>query len=120
MPTDIQIEIKGLKEAQKKVEQVIRDLDGDGLLNAMRKATLLVQRDAKRLSPVKTGRLRASITPEIRTSAGGKRIMGVVGSNVVYAPKQERRRHYLQGALEKNLAKIEKLLDDAVAWIVEK
>jgi len=119
MPTDIQIEIKGLKEAQKKVEQVIRDLEGDGLLNAMRKATLYVQRDAKRLAPVDTGRLRASITPEIRTSAGGKRLMGVVGSNVMYAPVQERRRRYLQGALTKNAAKIEKLLEDAVGWIVE-
>jgi phage gpG-like protein len=54
---------------------------------AMKRATLVVQRDAKINAPVDTGRLRASITPDIR--AFGGEVVGVVGSNVIYAPFQE-------------------------------
>ena len=115
----IKAEIKGLKEAQRKTEQVVKDMQGSPFFNAMRKATLYVQRDAKRLAPVDTGRLRASIAPEVRTAMAGQRVVGVVGSNVVYAPAQERRRMYLQGSLEKNAEKIYKLFDDIVEAIVE-
>ena len=45
----------------------------------MEKACLLVERDAKILCPVDTGRLRSSITHEI------KGLTGMVGSNVEYA-----------------------------------
>lgn len=92
MPTnnknaELRLEIKGMKETQKKMEQVVRDMHGEPFLDGMRKATLLVQRDAKILSPVDSGRLRSSIVPEVRTE--GKQVMGVVGSNVVYAPYME-------------------------------
>lgn len=80
-------EIRGLRETQKKTEQVVRDLKGEPFLQAMRDSTLYVQRDAKINAPVDTGRLRASITPDIRSF--GDRIEGVVGSNVVYAPYVE-------------------------------
>lgn len=83
----IDVEVRGLKEAQKKLEQVARDLHGAPMLNAMRDATLMVQRDAKKNAPVDTGRLRASITPEVRMD--GEVMVGVVGSNVAYAPFME-------------------------------
>lgn len=83
----IDIEIKGIIEARKKMEQVVADLHGAPMLNAMRDATLMVQRDAKKNAPVDTGRLRASITPEIRMD--GNDVVGVVGSNVAYSPFQE-------------------------------
>ena len=88
------VEIRGLVETQRKLEQTIADLEGDEFLDNMRRATLLVQRDAKRFSPVDTGRLRASITPEIRQR--GTTIQGVVGSNVIYAAAAElgSRPHY--------------------------
>lgn len=90
----VSVEVRGLVETQRKLEQTIADLQGDALLDGMRRATLLVQRDAKRLAPVDTGRLRASITPEIRQR--GTTIQGVVGTNVVYAAAVEMgsRPHY--------------------------
>ena len=84
---EIDAEIKGLIELQRKTTQVIRDLHGEPMLNAMRDSVLLIQRGARINAPVDTGRLRASITPEIRSE--GDTVIGVVGSNVVYAPWME-------------------------------
>lgn len=80
-------EIRGLRELQIEAERIVRELHGDEMLNGMRRATLIVQTDAKRLAPVDTGRLRSSITPDVRVE--GKRVIGVVGSNVLYAPYLE-------------------------------
>ncbi len=146
-------EIRGLVELQRKSEQVVRDLHGDPMLNAMRRATLLVQTDAKRLVPVDTGRLRSNITPDIR--AEGNEVNGVVGSNVLHALYVEtgtrphwppvsalqvwaRRHgttayavargisrhgtkgvHYLQRAVQQNEGRIQGLIGDGVARIVE-
>lgn len=84
----IRAEVRGLRETQRKLEQVVRDLEGNGeLFDGIRKATLMVMRDARILAPVHTGRLRASITPEVRRQ--GLMYEGVVGTNVVYAPYME-------------------------------
>jgi len=146
--TTIDIEIRGLKETQANMERIVRDLRGEPYLNAMRRATLLVQRSAKIKAPVDTGRLRASITPEVRMQ--GNLVTGVVGSNVKYAPFVElgfrphfvpqqyigrwARRHgkgdtglfvggkaqpYLEPALKENEARIVRMLGDAVGQIVE-
>jgi len=118
----IRTEIRGLKDIQKRMDQAVKDIGGSPVLDWMRKATLLVQRDAKKLAPVDTGRLRASITPEVRTAF--HTIEGVVGSNVVYAPYQEfgtkymPGRFYLRDALQQNADRIFKLLGDTVAQIV--
>lgn len=80
-------EIRGLRELQRKSERIVRELHGDEMLSGMRRATLLVQTDAKKLAPVDTGRLRASITPDVRVE--GRQVIGVVGSNVLYAPYME-------------------------------
>jgi hypothetical protein len=82
----IDLEIKGLKETQAEMERIVRDLHGEPFLNGMRRATLLVQRDAKKKAP-----------PEIRTQ--GNDTVGVVGSNVKYAPFQElgTRPHFVPG-----------------------
>lgn len=84
MPVKVDIEVEHLLEVQRQMEKTVADLHGAPVLNAFRTATLLVQRDAKINAPVDTGRLRASITPEVR--AAGDSIEGVVGSNVFYAP----------------------------------
>lgn len=90
MPSDgLKVEIRGKVEEQRKLEQVVRDLRGDEFLDAMRTSTLWVQADAKRLAPVDTGRLRASITPEIRNTGLFGTIMGVVGSVLEYAAAVE-------------------------------
>lgn len=84
---DIEAEIRGLKETQAKMEQVIRDLHGGEMLTGMRDATMLVYRDAVKFVPVDTGRLRSSITPDVRVE--GTTVIGVIGSNVKYAPYVE-------------------------------
>ncbi len=87
--SDFRAEVKGLRETQAKIDQVIRDMRGEPMLEAMRDATLLVTGTARTLAPVDTGRLRASILPEVRSNALTGSVMGVVGSNVDYAPYME-------------------------------
>jgi len=68
----------------------------------MSKACLMVERDAKKLCPVDTGRLRSSITHEIEG------LTGRVGTNVEYARHVELGTHkmaaqpYLRPALHQN------------------
>ena len=83
----IDAEVIGLKETQAEMERIAAELHGAPVVQAIRDSTLLVQRDAKIAAPVDTGRLRASIMPEIRTP--GNDVEGVVGSNVFYAPFME-------------------------------
>lgn len=84
---EITSSMTGAKEIQDKMSQTARDLTGPPMMDGMRRATLLVSGAAKRLSPVDTGRLRSSITPEVRTT--WRTVEGVVGSNVKYAAPQE-------------------------------
>ena len=115
---DVKLEVKGMKELQRKSEQTIRDLHGAPMLNAMRDATLIVTRGGKINAPVDTGRLRSSITPEVRSA--GEDMIGVVGSNVVYAPYQElgtkymTGKFYLQRAFEDAKTRIYALFDKAL------
>jgi len=66
------------------------------------KACLMVERDAKKLCPVDTGRLRSSISHEIEGTTGR------VGSNVEYAravelgTEKQSPQPYLRPALHKN------------------
>ena len=85
--SEVQLDVRGLEEVQAEMERVARDLAGGPMVDAMQQAALLVQRDAKINAPVDTGRLRASITPEVRPH--GNTVRGVVGSNVKYAPYVE-------------------------------
>ncbi len=61
----------------------------------MKEAVQIVEREAKHRAPVDTGRLRASITNDVREM--GSEIQGVVGSNVLYAPYQEFGTRYMEG-----------------------
>jgi len=79
----------------------------------MEKACLLVETDAKRICPVDTGRLRASLVHEIET--GKDEITGKVGTNVEYASNVEfgtskqSAQPYLRPSLKKNIPKIKQL-----------
>lgn len=86
MPID-GVEIKGLVETQKKLEQVAADLAGEPMRQAVREGTLLIQRSAKEEVPVDTGRLRGSITS--RVVGEEKSITGITGTNVKYAADVE-------------------------------
>jgi HK97 gp10 family phage protein len=97
-------EVVGIEEVEAKLKQVADDLGGGEMVDAMKDASLIVMRDARILAPVDTGRLRASIAPDVRRD--GKDVVGVVGSNVKDAPYMElgtgipagRGRHWPPGA----------------------
>lgn len=85
MADDISAKVEGLDELNQYLAEV-----KDGLSKfdkAMTNACLIVERYAREGAPVDTGRLRASITHEIRHE--GTDTIGVVGSNVEYAPWME-------------------------------
>ena len=118
--TDIDVEVTGIEELQQELERIVTDIERVGLVGGIRDATLLVQRDAKRNSPVDTGRLRASITPELRRKKD--RVIGVVGTNVDYAPLVEEpgpvrgvgRRPYLEPSLMENRDRIIAIIERAI------
>lgn len=118
---DIKVELKGLKEAQRKMENAARQLSGDAVFGAVQNATLMVQRDAKINAPVRYGFLRASIIPTI--SAEGGRVVGTVGTNIEYAGFQEfgtryiTGRHYMGRALDDNRARIISMIQAAVRGV---
>lgn len=85
--TDFGLEVRGLKETQRYFDQVARDIHGAPMVDAMQDATLLVTRDARKNAPVDRGILRASILPEVRSTA--REVIGVVGSNQQHAPYME-------------------------------
>jgi len=80
-------EVRGLHETQRKLEQVIADLQGDEMTENMRAAVLILERGVKVLAPVDTGRMRASIVPAVEQRFG--KIVGRVGTPVEYAPHVE-------------------------------
>ena len=81
----MKLTIVGLKETINNLTMIGKQLEMTD--EPMRQATMLVAGAAKRNAPVDTGRLRASITPGVRGESG--QTVGVVGSNVAYAPFME-------------------------------
>ena len=57
---------------------------GGEVAKEITRRTIRVERGAKRLCPVDTGRLRSSITHALESDAEG--LVGVVGTDVEYAP----------------------------------
>jgi len=115
--------IIGLEETKAKLEQTARDLHGRPMADGMQDAVMIVVRGAKIYAPVDTGRLRASITGEIRMTGmfgRGLGVVGIVGTVVSYAPVQEKRVRYLQRAFDNNKDKIIEKVGDAVTKIVRK
>lgn len=76
--------VSGVDHVQDNLQGVVDDMRGETFRDGMRDATLIVSADAKINAPVSEGRLRASITPEVRQAFGGE-TQGVVGSNVLYS-----------------------------------
>lgn len=75
--------IQGLDKILAKLGKAV---DTDALRKAVQDGCLLVEADAKRECPTgDTGRLRGSIESDV-TQGGDGTIMGIVGTNVEYAP----------------------------------
>tara|TARA_Y100000310_G_C19952537_1_gene477509 strand:+ start:92 stop:415 length:324 start_codon:yes stop_codon:yes gene_type:complete len=100
---------RNFKWNDKKITQQIAEAAGDNIL----KAVLIVERDAKKMVAVDTGRLRNSITHEIIRYK--KDVIGRVGTNIHYGIFQEygtsrmSAHPYLRPALAKNLTRLKEL-----------
>lgn len=90
----IKVEVEGGKELARKFAEISQKAT-NVVEKALVKGGLMVERDAKRLCPADTGRLRASISHRL-TGAGTKNPVVEVGTNVEYAPYVEfgTRPHY--------------------------
>lgn len=75
----------------------------------MERAVLMVEADAKMMSPVDTGTLKRSITHDVVDNG---EIVGVVGSNIEYAYWAEKRQPYLESAVDQNLEQIKRMFAD--------
>lgn len=80
----MKVTVTGMGNVLETIENII---DMDGLENAMKKAVLLVERDAKKNAPRGDGDLARSITSKIETS--GEEIIGTVFTPLFYAPYVE-------------------------------
>ena len=79
----IQVDLKAIDKLQAAMKAMPK-IVAEELGKAVRDLVLLVEGEAKRLCPVDTGNLRASITPVIESWAEG-----YVGTNTNYAPYVE-------------------------------
>lgn len=79
---------------------------------AMEEILLMVEADAKILSPVDTGTLRRSITHS--QSETKDSVVGVVGSNVEYAYFAELHKPYLEPAVDQNIENIKRKISEVM------
>jgi HK97 gp10 family phage protein len=118
----IDITIKGLDEIKKQIQYLEKHAP-DELKVATTQSAIYVERQAKHLCPVRTGRLRASITHEILSE--GKKHMSKVGTDVHYAPHVEfgtvkaSAQPYLVPALLESIATIKQFFVDAIQRVKE-
>jgi len=82
----IQTKITGDKEIARKISELAKK-HPEALKDAIIKSVLVVEGKAKKAVPVLTGRLRSSITTEIKKAGQG--YDGRIGTNVFYAPYVE-------------------------------
>ncbi len=79
---------------------------------AVEEICIMVEADAKLLAPVKTGTLKRSITHLVESDK--KLTKGRVGTNVEYAYWAERKKPYLEPAVDQNLEKINRKIAEVM------
>lgn len=88
--SDIEIEIRGLRETQERMERLLEAVSAQGDLEGIvAKGTLRAHRYAVGITHVISGRLKNSHFPRVQVA--GNQAYGVVGTNVVYAPIEHNR-----------------------------
>lgn len=116
----IKAKIIGDKEVIRKIEKLAK-LNNDALKEVMLKSAILVEGNAKEKCPVLTGRLRSSITHDVKTQ--GKKHQARIGTNVEYAPhvefgtKKQAAKPYLLPGLKESRTDIIRLLTKAIKGI---
>jgi HK97 gp10 family phage protein len=111
----VDVEVKNLIRVQRETIKKLENTVGSPAVQAMKDATLRVTADAKRNAPVDTGRLRASITPQVKSSSRIEEIIGIVGSNVIYAAFQELGTRYMKGRFY-----LKRAFESNRAWIIQR
>lgn len=120
----MELSVGGKKVTSIKLQKTINWMDRN-IKSGLTNAVLILERDIKlKLSGqylnVQTGRLRSSITHEVKKDGNG--FYGKVGTNVVYAPPHEfgspsrnlPARHFMRDAMKDNAAKVKKALLDSI------
>ena len=82
--TEVRVKIEGLEKLQRRFG-ASGPIVGEEISRAMKASVVYLEGKVKPLTPVNVGRLRSSITHAVEKGPGG-RTVGMVGSNVVYAP----------------------------------
>lgn len=77
---DVQVQVKGLESLKILDSEKVRAATKRG----MKRAVLVGEGQVKMETPVDTGRLRASVTNDVRME--GRDVIGILGSDVSYAP----------------------------------
>lgn len=115
----IQIKVTGDKEIMKKLEE-LANLGDDAIKDAVLKGAIHVEGEAKERTPVKTGRLRASITHEVFSSGADHEGRIGPGNDVEYGIHVEfgtvnqRAQPYLRPGLQESRDKILDILKNAI------
>lgn len=84
-------------------------------LQAMEKAVIMIEADAKQLCPVDTGATKRSITHEIEDNPD--EIAGYVGAGTEYAYWAEKHQPYLEPAVDQNLTKIKQMFQEELSKV---
>ena len=113
MSVEARLEVAGVKELKAKLERLDSKLKVK-VNEKLAEIGNLIEERAKQLAPVRTGRLRASIYSRLADW------ILTVGAKAPYARYIEfgtrwiRPRHFLLGAIQENLSKIENTIRQAV------
>jgi len=87
LANEIVLEVEGLEELRKALEQFPNEWDRYAKM-AMKQGLIVLESTAKAKAPWDTGALSGSIGSEI-VGGPGSEIVGKVGTNIVYGPIQE-------------------------------
>ena len=83
---DVQVDVRNAEALRNKLEDQSA-MVGEPLQMILSQGTMVIEREVKRITPVDTGRLRASWTSKVDAAAIPK--WGKMGTNVVYAAPLE-------------------------------
>jgi len=114
------IQVAGLQEFVARASAA-PDLIGQALEQGVQRAALLVEGRAKEKAPVRTGTLRRSITSVVLKE--GNQVVGVIGTNVRYAPyvelgvRRSAARPYLVPALQESAEEIGGIIEQAIKQV---
>lgn len=110
------ITLKGVGEAQEFLSRVERQLSPEGAAAVMELVVGMLHRGASSRTPVDTGRLKNSETMGVETNSRG--VLGLVYTNVAYAPPVEKWARMFAQTIEKDGPKAMGLFDEELGDVL--